>query len=51
MSALVDTGALLAAIVENDDLHDICVLALEEEVNPLCLILFYLNSLTSSYVM
>lgn len=35
MSALVDTGALLAAIAENDDLHDICALALEEEPAPL----------------
>lgn len=35
MSALVDTGVLLAAIAENDDLHDICALALEEEPAPL----------------
>lgn len=35
MSALIDTGALLAAIAENDNLHDICTLALEEESDPL----------------
>lgn len=34
MSALIDTGALLAAIAQNDDLHDICALALEEEAEP-----------------
>jgi hypothetical protein len=31
MTALLDTGVLLAAIAENDDQHDICALALEEE--------------------
>lgn len=31
MTALLDTGVLLAAIAENDELHDISVLALEEE--------------------
>ena len=35
MSALLDTGALLAAIAQNDDLHDICALALAEEPEPL----------------
>ncbi len=35
MNALCDTGFLLAAISENDNLHDICALALEEEEQPL----------------
>jgi len=35
MTALVDTGVLLSAIAENDDLYDICALALEEEPDPL----------------
>ncbi len=35
MKALCDTGFLLAAIAENDNFHDICALALEEEEQPL----------------
>ena len=35
MTALLDTGVLLAAIAENDDLHEVCALALEEEPEPL----------------
>ena len=35
MTALLDTGVLLAAIAENDDLHAVCALALEEEPEPL----------------
>ena len=31
MTALVDTGVLLAAISENDALHEICALPLDEE--------------------
>ena len=31
MTALLDTGVLLAAIAENDALHEICALALDEE--------------------
>ncbi len=35
MSALLDTGFLLAAIIENDDLHDLCAETLEAETAPL----------------
>ncbi len=35
MSALLDTGFLLAAIIENDDWHDICAETLEAETAPL----------------
>ena len=35
MTALLDTGVLLAAIAANDDQHDVAVLALEEEQDAL----------------
>lgn len=35
MSALLDTGFLLAAIIENDDWHEICAETLEQESAPL----------------
>ncbi len=35
MTALLDTGFLLAAIAANDDMHEVCALALEEEPDPL----------------
>lgn len=35
MSALLDTGFLLAAVIENDDLHQICAEALENETTRL----------------
>lgn len=31
MTALLDTGVLLAALAKNDDLHELCALAIEEE--------------------
>jgi predicted nucleic acid-binding protein len=34
MTALLDTGFLLAVLDADDELHDICVLALEEERAP-----------------
>jgi predicted nucleic acid-binding protein len=34
MTALLDTGFLLAVLDADDDLHDICVLALTEEREP-----------------
>lgn len=35
MTALIDTGVVLAVLAPNDHLHDVCVLALEEEEEPL----------------
>ncbi len=35
MTALIDTGVLLAGLAQNDYLHGVCTLALEEEPNPL----------------
>lgn len=35
MTALLDTGFLLAALAENDDLHELCALAMEEEPDVL----------------
>ncbi len=35
MTALLDTGLLLAALAENDNLHEIAVVALEEEPDPI----------------
>lgn len=35
MTALIDTGFLLATILENDDFHEICVETLELEPAPL----------------
>jgi predicted nucleic acid-binding protein len=34
MTALIDTGFLLAVLDADDELHDICTLALEEEREP-----------------
>lgn len=35
MTALLDTGILLAALAENDDLHELCARALEAEPDVL----------------
>jgi len=35
MTALVDTGVLLAVLAQNDHLHDVCALALQEASDPL----------------
>lgn len=35
MTALIDTGVLLAVLAQNDYLHDVCTIALEEEEDPL----------------
>ena len=35
MTALLDTGLLLAVLDASDDLHEICVTALQEETEPL----------------
>ncbi|MBI4771623.1 MAG: PIN domain-containing protein [Chloroflexi bacterium] len=35
MTALLDTGFLLAVLDADDDLHDVCVAALQEEAEPL----------------
>ncbi len=35
MTALLDTGLLLASMAENDNLHEIAVIALEEEPDPI----------------
>lgn len=35
MKSLLDTGFLLAAIDESDDLHGACAAALQDEANPL----------------
>ncbi|NBD34528.1 MAG: PIN domain-containing protein [Chloroflexi bacterium] len=35
MTALIDTGVLLAVLAQNDYLHDVCTLSLEEEEDPL----------------
>ena len=35
MTALLDTGLLLAVLDASDDLHEICVTALKEETKPL----------------
>ncbi len=35
MSALLDTGFLLALLAKNDPLHEVCLLTLSEEATPL----------------
>jgi predicted nucleic acid-binding protein len=35
MAALLDTGVLLAAIAKNDDMHEVCALAMDETPNVL----------------
>ncbi len=35
MTALVDTGFLLAVIDADDDLHETCAVAMQEEPEPL----------------
>ncbi len=35
MTVLLDTGFLLAVLDADDDLHDVCVAALQEEAEPL----------------